>query len=315
MTLGIIFNGQGAQYPGMGLDFIQEFPESSKIIEKAQTITQLPLVDWLKEGGEVLSETRNAQPAIASVSLAIYHAIRTKLPAVSYMAGLSLGEYSALMASGMLSFERGIELLVKRGELMSTHCSKIAERCPSGLAAVVGLSADQVQKLVDQTQCDELWLANFNADTQTVVAGSQSHLKELRKMAKKSNIKGIIPLKVEGPFHSPLMANIQDEYHEILQTYHFELSQIPVISNTDLSIHHPENIKKLLTQHLVSPVQWKQTIDLMISKGITHIIQIGPGDTLAKILKRDHVPVNTLTVDKIEDVAKIKTFIQEELSE
>ncbi|MBG9981343.1 ACP S-malonyltransferase [Facklamia sp. DSM 111018] len=314
MSLGIIFNGQGAHYPGMGLDFIQEYPESLRVVEKAQVISQLPLINWLKEGGNVLSETRNAQPAIASVSMAIYQAIRPQLPAVSYMAGLSLGEYSALMASGMLTFEQGIDLLVKRGELMSAHCSKIAESYPSGLVAVVGIKSELVQRLVDHTECDELWLANFNAATQTVVAGSQKHLKVLRKVAKKTGIKGVIPLKVEGPFHSPLMAPIQNEYHEILQTYHFESSQIPVISNTDLSIHQPDKVKKLLTQHLVSPVQWKQTIDLMISKGITHLIQIGPGDTLVKMLSRDRVSINTLTVDKIEDVAKIKAFIQEEQS-
>lgn len=313
MKLAVIFNGQGAHYQGMGLDFKSNSPAAESIFQKAEEILDMPLTEWIADDSEKFSVTRYAQPAIAATSLAIYESIKSSLPAVSYMAGLSLGEYSSLIASGMLSLEDGLRLLKVRGELMSRHCEYLNENAGSGLAAVVGLTAEEVQSLTDRTEDADVWLANFNAKTQTVAAGSKASLKALRQQAKKEGIKGVIPLKVEGPFHSPLMGGVQESLAEALDKITFDVGEVPVISNTNGTVHQPDRVKDLLVQHLVSPVYWYKTILKLIDQGITHIIQIGPGDTLEQMIRRDELPVKVMTVDSFEDSQKVSEFLQEEL--
>lgn len=313
MKLAVIFNGQGAHSQGMGLDFKINSSAAESIFQKAEVVLDMPLTEWIANDSEKFSLTRYAQPAIATTSLAIYETIKPQLPAVSYMAGLSLGEYSSLIASGMLSLEAGLKLLKGRGKLMSRHCEHLSQNASSGLAAVVGLEASEVEALVDRTEDTDLTLANFNAKTQTVVAGSKADLKSLRQQAKKEGIKGVIPLKVEGPFHSPLMAEVQEDFAKELDQLHFDTGQVPVISNTDVSIHQPDRVKSLLVQHLVSPVYWYKTILKLIDEGVTHLIQIGPGNTLEQMILRDEMPVKVMTVDAFEDSQKISEFLQEEL--
>lgn len=314
MKVAVIFNGQGAHYPNMGLDFQDVFPQSKEIFDKVESITGMPIREWIESDQEKFKETRNAQVAIAGVSMAIYESIKSSLPAVTFMGGLSLGEYSALMASGMLGIDEGFKLLQERGELMSQHCKKLAEETPAQMLAVINMPYEEIEKLVDELNTDDapLFIANINSSSQVIIAGTKESTKAFRKAAREAGYRKVMPLKVEGPFHSPLMSPVCKPFEKALEKVTFSSGEVPVISNTTVKPHTIETVKPLLVNHLVEPVRWRQTIDRFNEEGITHIIQIGPGDTLFKLLSREENVPKTMVVDKVEDVSLLKEFLTEE---
>ncbi len=311
MTLAVIFNGQGAHYSEMGVDFAQTFPEAKEVYEEAEAITGYPINQWLTDDIELLQQTQYAQVAITATSLAIYESIKAQLPKVSYMAGLSLGEYTSLIASGMLSFDEGIRLNQKRGHLMSAQCKKLREVSDIGMIAVMKMPLEEIKDIISEVNADEtiLFLANINSSTQVTVAGTKEGLKQFKSLARDRGHKKIIPLKVEGPFHTPYMGAICKPFEEILTEVSFQQGTVPVISNTTVEPHTVEGVRSLLTRHLVEPVRWQETIDYFVDQGITKIIQIGPGKTLANLLKREENVPDVLVIDQVEDVEKIAGFI------
>lgn len=311
MSLAIIFNGQGAQYKEMGQDFVDTFPEAQAVYEKVETLTNYPVRQWITDDFEALQETRYAQVAISATSLAIYESIQAKLPAIDYMAGLSLGEYSSLIASRMLSFEDGFKLIKKRGQLMTAHCQKLRESSDIVMAAVMKMPLEEIKAVLDEVNEAEekLYLANLNSSTQVTIAGTIEALEQFKELARNQGYKKIMPLKVEGPFHSPYMASVCDPYKDALAQITFSEGEISVISNTIVEPHQIENVKDLLVRHLVEPVRWQETIDYFVDQGVTKIIQIGPGKTLANLLKREPNAPETLVVDKVVDVEKIEEFL------
>jgi len=311
MSLAIIFNGQGAQYKEMGQDFVDTFPEAQAVYEKVETLTNYPVRQWITDDFEALQETRYAQVAIAATSLAIYESIQAKLPAIDYMAGLSLGEYSSLIASRMLSFEDGFKLIKKRGQLMTAHCQKLRESSDIVMAAVMKMPLEEIKAVLDEVNEAEekLYLANLNSSTQVTIAGTIEALEQFKELARIQGYKKIMPLKVEGPFHSPYMVSVCDPYKDALAQITFSEGEISVISNTIVEPHQIENVKDLLVRHLVEPVRWQETIDYFVDQGVTKIIQIGPGKTLANLLKREPNAPETLVVDKVVDVEKIEEFL------
>jgi len=311
MSLAIIFNGQGAQYKEMGQDFAHTFPEAQAIYEKVETLTNYPVRQWITENFEALKETRYAQVAIAATSLAIYESIQAKLPAIDYMAGLSLGEYSSLIASGMLSVEEGFSLIKTRGQLMTDHCQTLRESSDIVMAAVMKMPLEKIRavlKEVNKTE-EKLYLANLNSSTQVTIAGTTEAVDQFKKIARTRGYKKIMPLKVEGPFHSPYMEAVCAPYSEMLASVSFSEGEVSVISNTTVELHETEKVKELLVRHLVEPVRWQETIDYLVAAGVTKIIQIGPGKTLANLLKREPDAPDTLVVDKIADVEEIEEFL------
>ncbi|SDI33749.1 ACP S-malonyltransferase [Dolosicoccus paucivorans] len=311
MKLAIVFNGQGAHYQKMGLDFFKHFSKAKDVLMTAQSLLDEPLLDWIENQPEKFEQTKYAQPAIAAVSLAIYESIRPLLPSISYMAGLSLGEYSALIASGYLTLEEGLELLIKRGELMSTHCDVLKKETPSQMLAVVGVPLKEVQELIQSSHLKDLWVANINSTGQIIVAGSKKTTKAVRSFAKEKGYRRLIPLKVEGPFHTPLMNPIRLPYEKVLDETSFKLGKVPVISNTTLQTHRLDEIKPTLVDHLTKPVRWQETIDWFSQQGVTHLIQIGPGSTLVNLLKREKVPFKYMVVEEVADVDKVSEFVKE----
>lgn len=311
MSVAIIFNGQGAHYKKMGEDFIDAFSEAKKVYEQVEEITKYPVKKQLEEKIEDLQETRYAQVAIAATSLAIYHSIKDQLPAIDYMAGLSLGEYSALMASGFLDFEDGFNLLKERGELMTAHCQKLSQDSEIAMAAVMSMPLDEIEEIMAEVNQPEevLYIANLNSSSQVIIAGTKEAIKQFRKSARAAGYRKIMPLKVEGPFHSPYMADVSAPYEEILEGITFQTGDVPVISNTTVQPHTVEEIKELLIRHLVEPVRWEETIEYLVNQGVTKVIQIGPGKTLAKLLKREPNAPEALVIDKVADVEKIKDFL------
>lgn len=310
MKLAVMFNGQGAHYQGMGYDFYQQFPKSKEVFDEAEKVTGQPVLNWINEEFEKLSKTQFAQLAIAATSLAIYRSIEDQLPEVVAMGGLSLGEYSALMASNTLAQVDGWKLLQERGQLMSEQCSVI-DNCQ--MIAAIDIPEEVIESLIKEFKlANQLYIANYNSPKQLVLAGTAEAISIFKTEAKALGYKKVLPLKVEGPFHSPFMADIKARFNKVLEAYQFSVDKkIPVWSNVNVKAHGNETISTLLTEHLVKPVYWYQTIDQWVAEGVTHIIQIGPGNTLSKLLAGHHPEIQSIVIDKVEDVQQISQFIKE----
>lgn len=316
MTLAIIFNGQGAQYEGMGLDFNEKYQSAQEVFDMAERVTAYPIREWIESNNDQFNLTQFSQPAIAAVSLAIFHSIKEQFPQLiqpQFMAGLSLGEYSSIIASGMLTLEEGISLLKERGRLMSQHCQVLEESQPVQMAAVLGMPLAEIEALIAQIHTEEtpLYIANLNSTTQIIIAGVKASIKQFRQEAKSAGYKKVMPLSVEGPFHSPLMQAVCEPFEAVLADYKFQTGAVPVISNTTLEVQTPETVKNLLVRHLVEPVRFQETIAQFQEAGVTHILQIGPGATLANLLKREENVPQCLVVDKVEDLDLIPDFLKD----
>lgn len=311
MSLAILFNGQGAHYPEMGLDFAAAYPEAKQVFEKAETITGYPITQWLLEDMTPFQQTQYAQVAITTTSLAIYNSIKTKLPVISYMAGLSLGEYTSLIASEMMSFEEGIQLIKQRGQLMTKHCETLRKEQDIAMEAVMNIPLQEVKAIIAEVNEEvvSLYLANINSSTQVTVAGTTDAIATFKTLARERGYKRMMPLKVEGPFHTPYMEAVCAPFKEAVSQVTFQEGSVPVISNTTVAPHTVTDVTALLTRHLVESVRWQETITYLVANGIDKIIQIGPGKTLANLLKREPDAPATLVIDKLEDLEKLEDFI------
>lgn len=311
MKLAVVFNGQGAHYKEMGLDFFSHFSQARHILQIAQEQMGVNLIEWIHQSPESFDETKYAQPAIAAVSLAIYESIQSQLPPISYMAGLSLGEYSALIASGYLAFQEGIALLIQRGQLMSDFCQQLNSTTPTQMVAVRGMDYQTLEEILDSAQLENVWIANINSSQQIIVGGVIEEVRQLDQHLKEKGHRRLIPLKVEGPFHTPFMAPIRSAYAQILKNTSFHEGNIPVISNTTVKEHQLSTIRETLVDHLSQPVRWQETVDYLIKEGVTHLIQLGPGSTLVNLLRRERVPFKFMAVETVADVEKIQAFVKE----
>lgn len=311
MSVVIIFNGQGAHYQEMGQDFVQNFPEARTVFEEAEAVTDYPIRQMITEDFDKLQETRYAQVAITATSLAIYRSIQEQLPAIDYMAGLSLGEYTSLIASQSLSFDEGFRLLKQRGYLMGKHCHILRDSSDIVMEAVLKMPLDEVKAVIDEVnqEQEQLYLANQNSSSQMIIAGPKEAISQFKQSAREQGYRKTMPLKVEGPFHSPYMEAVCQPYKETLAEVDFHEGEVPVISNTTVAPHSVDGVRELLVRHLVEPVRWQETIDYFGDHGVTKIIQIGPGKTLASLLKREANAPEALVVDKIADIDKIEDFI------
>jgi [acyl-carrier-protein] S-malonyltransferase len=311
MSLAVIFNGQGAHYQEMGQDFAQAFPEAEAVYEKVEALTEYPIRQWITDDLDALQETRYAQVAIASTSIAIFESIKSQLPAIEYMAGLSLGEYTSLIASGMLDVEEGFELLKERGQLMTAHCNTLRETSDIVMEAVLKMPLDEVQAVIAEVnqEKEQLYLANLNSSTQVTIAGTKEAVEQFKERARKRGYRRVMPLKVEGPFHSPYMAPVCAPYEKVLADVTFKEGKVPVISNTTVRPHTTDEVADLLVRHLVESVRWQETIAYFVDQGVDKIIQIGPGKTLASLLKREPNAPDTLVIDKVSDLDKIESFL------
>lgn len=309
MKLAIIFNGQGAHYENMGEDFIAEYPVAKELMQQIESVTDYPIQEWINQDIDVLSKTKFAQPAIAAISLVIYQSIAPLLPAVSYMAGLSLGEYSALIASGAISIEAGFSLLKARGEIMSEQCRKLKDTTDVQMVAALNMPLEVIQEtLLEVDPLLPLYIANYNSPGQIVLGGVVEAINQFSEIAKAKGYRKIMPLRVEGPFHTPLMQDAVDDFEKALADIEFGQANVEVISNFTVEPHQLSTIKEHLANHLVQPVQWQQTIEYFVDQGVTHLIQIGPGKTLAALLKRQENVPKVLVIDKVEDVQALESL-------
>ncbi|MFF2083893.1 ACP S-malonyltransferase [Nocardia sp. NPDC058176] len=278
-----LFPGQGSQRPGMAA-WITEHPAAEAVFRRADDILGLPLTRLCVDGtAEELRATDVTQPAIVATSLAL-HAVRAEqglLPAA--VAGHSLGEFTALAVAGVFDEEAVLRLVRRRGELMA----EVSGRYDGAMSAIIGLPAEQVDTLCAQVDSGVVGVANYNQPTQTVVSGDTTAVAALEDLARTAGAAKVVRLKVSGAFHSPLMADIADEFGAELDRYALRPPRIPILSAVTADyVTEPADIRTLLRGQLLAPVRWVDTIRRAVSDGYEDLLELGPGQVLTGFSRR-----------------------------
>jgi [acyl-carrier-protein] S-malonyltransferase len=298
-SIAYLFPGQGSQYVGMGKDLVSSAPEARDIFARADSVLGVPLSTICFDGPEdELRQTRNTQPAIFLHSMAL--AALLPRHSVTMVAGHSLGEYSALVFAGAMSFEDGLRLVRLRGELMQ----RAGEEQHGTMAAVVGLEPSVVDQLCGIASADGIvQCANFNSPGQIVISGSVSGVQRAMALAKAGGARLVKELVVSGAFHSPLMQSAREGLRSALATSEICDARIPVYANvTAAPVRSASEIRRLLEEQLTSPVRWEEIIRSMAADGATTFVEIGPGKVLQGLVKRTHEQSIIKGVDKFTDI-------------
>lgn len=277
-----VFPGQGSQYEGMCKDLYDAYPEARTLCEQANDILGYRLTDIMFEGdAEQLRQTEYTQPAVFLHSVVAHKVCTIDVPEM--VAGHSLGEYSALVASGALRFADALVLVQKRARAMQKACDAM----PQAMAAVLGMSDDRVDQLCQQIAGEVVVAANFNCPGQVVISGTDTGIDKACNVLRENGAKRAIRLHVGGAFHSPLMQPAADELNEAILTTEFFEPFCPVYQNLNAYPQRdPEAIRQNLLLQLTSPVRWTQTIKNMIVDGATEFYEFGPGDVLKGLIKK-----------------------------
>lgn len=285
MNIGFLFPGQGAQSVGMGRDIYDEYEEARKIYEKVKDITGIDIAKISFEGPEeILNETKYTQLAILTESLAILEILKNNNITANMSAGLSLGEYTALINSKALMFEEGIKVVQKRGECMQKFL-------PSGewqMAAIIGLKDSQVEDVCKKVKSGFVVPANYNSIGQVVISGEKEAITEAEKIAKEIGAKKVRILKTAGPFHTEKMIESSNAFKKDLENITVHKFETKVIKNIDGEIYKDtDDVKDILARHIINPVKFSKTIENMLNKGIDTFIEIGPRKNIIRICKKN----------------------------
>lgn len=284
-----VFPGQGAQFVGMGKDLYDSNSEVREMFEKANDILGFRITDLMFAGTEEdLRQTKVTQPAIFLHSVALAKSLGDEFQP-DMTAGHSLGEFSALVAAGALSFEEGLKLVSKRAHAMQKAC----EKQPSTMAAVLALPDEKVEELCAEVD-DIVAPANYNCPGQVVISGTIEGIDAACEKMLAAGAKRALKLKVGGAFHSPLMQPAQEELTEAIEAAKFETPRCPVYQNVDGKPHtDPEEIKANLIKQLTGAVRWTQDVEAMIADGADEFIELGPGSVLQGLVKKINKTVTT----------------------
>src|ERR1700728_1749452 len=294
------FPGQGSQRSGMGAPWV-DHPSFEVVAEASNAagrdIAQLLLAAPMEE----LTPTHNAQLATFVQSLVVLDAVERLGLSPAACAGHSLGEYSALVASGAMSFEDGVHLVVARGEAMT----RAGEDAPGTMAALLGISDDDAEAACQRAEGD-VWVANYNAPGQVVIAGTSDAVATASALAKDLGAKRVLPIPVSGAFHTPLMAGARAALRKALGDAVFLTPEVPVVANVDARVHgDPADWPGLLSAQLCSPVRWRPSLETLSGLGATTLVELGPGGVLTGLAKRVVPDLSTLSVAVPDDLAKL----------
>lgn len=282
MKTAHIFPGQGAQYSGMGKDLHDRYPLAQQLFAQADAILGFPLSEIMFTGSEEeLKQTRVTQPAVFLHAYVAHRCLAGEAP--DMVAGHSLGEFTALVVNGCLSFEEGLTLVARRAHAMQRAC----ERQPSGMVAVIKFD-DRITEAVCASITDDVVVpANYNSPQQLVISGSLTGLEKAQERLREAGAKRLLPLNVGGAFHSPLMLPAQEELAEAIRQCHFRQPSCPVYQNaTATGSCDPGTIRHNLIVQLTNPVYWTQSVRQMIADGTGHFVEFGPGSALQGLVRR-----------------------------
>ncbi len=290
------FPGQGSQLPQMGRPWIDH--PSWELVQEASAAADRDVAALLLDAdAETLTETHNAQLATFVLSMVVLDAVERLGVEPVFVAGHSLGEYSALCAAGAIAYDDGIRLVAERGEAMQVA----AENRHGTMAAILGLDDDKVDAACHRVDGD-VWVANFNAPGQVVIAGDPSSIDDAARVAKELGAKRTMPLAVSGAFHTPFMAPARDRLAKALSEVEFRDPSVPVIANVDALPHDGPLWPALLTSQLSSPVRWRQSLEHLDEEGASTFIEIGPGTVLTGTVKRTLRSARRLSVTSPDEL-------------
>jgi [acyl-carrier-protein] S-malonyltransferase len=301
-----LFPGQASQYPGMGLDLYQKFPAAKAVFDEADAALGFPLSKLCFEGSEDdLKLTENTQPAILTVSVAAYRVLSEKAAAPDYVAGHSLGEYSALVAAGALDFPDAVRLVRNRGRYMQ-------EAVPAGeggMAAILGLAPALVTEICRRAADGEVLApANLNAPEQTVVSGTASAVKRAVELASQSGAKRAVLLPVSAPFHCEMMKPAEVRLEADLRRATFRDLKFPLVTNVDAEpVTTGDDARQALIRQVCQPVRWEESIREMASLGVSHFVEVGPGKVLSGLLRQID---RSVRVTNVEDEASLAATLE-----
>ena len=304
----LVFPGQGSQYIGMGKDFFENFKEAQLVFEEAEDVSQILIKKLCFEGPlEELTKTENLQVCITTVNIAIYtvfqNFLKEKEKTPLFVAGHSLGEYSALFASKTLCLKDVIFAVKKRGELMG----KAGEKKPSAMYAIIGLPEKDLQEILNNVE-GLVIISNYNSPSQLVISGEIPAVDKASELAKEKGAKKVVKLKVSAGFHSPLMKEAEKELASVLDNLEWHDPEIPFVSNVSAKPEKKaDTIKELMKKQITSPVRWIDCVKTMSKQGTSTFIEIGPKKVLTNLIKQilDNTNFQLYNIDTLKDLKEV----------
>jgi len=304
--IAFVFPGQGAQYTGMGKDFYEQISVCKEVFEKASEVTGIDIPFLCFEENSDLNVTEYTQIAMLAVEAAILKAVEERGIASEINAGLSLGEYGALIASRVLSLEDAFKVIRQRGKFMQ-------EAVPTGgaMAAVIGMEGEKIAQICDETE-GIVSVANYNCPGQIVITGEAAAVAKAGETLKNSGARRVLLLNVSGPFHSAMLKDAGRKLADALKNVEIHPIETPYISNVTAEyVTETEQVADLLTSQISAPVKWQQSVEKMIENGINIFIEIGPGKTLTGFLKKINRSIQSFNIEKVEDLDTVAAALKE----
>ena len=299
-----LFAGQGAQYLGMGRELYDQYELVRSTFDEASQVLGYDVRALIDQYEEKLNQTRYTQPAILTTSVAIYRLLADKGIEPDMVAGLSLGEYSALVAAGALDFKTAVVLVAKRGSFME-------EAAPAGsgkMVAVLNAEASLIEEVCQEASAiGVVSPANYNTPSQIVIGGEVAAVDKAVELLKDAGVKRLIPLNVSGPFHTALLKPASERLAEVLGTVEFSDFVLPLVGNTEATVMEKERVRELLTRQVMEPVRFYDSIAKMQEAGVTEFIEIGPGKVLSGFIKKID---RSADVRQVEDVESLNALLE-----